>query len=286
MNMFNIILMVYAYIAGGLRTLSLSGGVKNVAAICLFIITGCVPIAVYVVLAVRKKKVSTDNMLFLVAALLWGGIYLMINPGIIIDSSMMVTADMMSDGVCAVIWSSIICYVVLRIVHCINAADDSQSVQIIRKMMTLIIVFTILVVAVISLPQLVLNIAGYSDDQAVDSTWAVVDFLFKLVNVILIIVVLVKGRRLCTSLIADEYSDESVQMADRLATSCTRVISAMVILSLVKNIIQLFTITTNSNLNFSVSIPVYELVILVVVYMSSKNLARSKAIKDENESYI
>ena len=286
MNMFNIILMVYAYIAGGLRTLSLSGGVKNVTAICLFIITGCVPIAVYVALAVRKKKVSTDNMLFLVAALLWGGIYLMINPGIIIDSSMMVTADMMSYGVCAVIWTSIICYVVLRIVHCKTAADDSQSVQIIRKMMTLIIVFTILVVAVISLPQLVLNIAGYSDDQAVDSTWAVVDFLFTLVNVILIIVVLVKGRRLCTSLIADEYSDESVQMADRLATSCTRVISAMVILSLVKNIIQLFTITTNSNLNFSVSIPVYELVILVVVYMSSKNLARSKAIKDENESYI
>ena len=119
-----------------------------------------------------------------------------------------------------------------------------------------------------------------------DAEWAVILFIFQLVNAALVILVLIRGYKLCNSIIENEYSDETIRMAERLSKTSKSVISAMVILELSKNVFQLFIMTTLSNADFKISLPLYELIILVVVYMGVRNLAKTKAIKEENDSYI
>ncbi len=284
--MVNGILNVFAYIAEWLRNMSLAGGAQNVFAIFMFCLIGCVPLAVFIVLSIRKMKIDADYMLLGLSAALFIGIYMMINPGYIIDENAMITFDMLDLAISSVIWSVLACYVVLRIVESIDRADRTQIVQIIKKIICVIVVFTAFVIVCVSLPELVRTYRTNAGAMSSDAGWAVMLFIFQLVNAALVILVLIRGYRLCNSIIENEYSDETIRMAERLSKTSKRVISAMVILELSKNVFQLFIMTTLSNADFKISLPLYELIILVGVYMGVRNLAKTKEIKEENDSYI
>lgn len=284
--MVNGILNVFAYIAKWLRNMSLAGGGQNVFAICMFCLIGCVPLAGFIILCIRKKKIDADYLLLGLSAALFLGIYMMINPGYIIDGNVMITSDMLGLGVSSVIWSVIMCYVVLRIVESIDRADSTQIVEIIKKIICVVVVITALVIAGVSIPELISTYRANAGTMSSDAGWAVILFIFQLVNAALVIWVLIRGYKLCNCIMENEYSDETIHMAERLSKTSKTVISAMVILELSKNVLQLFIMTTLSNADFKISLPLYELIILVVVYMGVRNLAKTKEIKEENDSYI
>ena len=220
------------------------------------------------------------------SAVLFIGIYMMINPGYVIDGNALVTSDMLNLAISSVIWSVLACYAVLRIVESIDKADSTQIVEIIKKIIGVIVVFTAFVIVCVSLPELVRTNRTNAGAMPGDAGWAVILFIFQLVNAALVIWVLIRGYRLCNSIIENEYSDETIHMAERLSKTSKSAISVMVILELSKNVLQLFIMTTLSNADFKISLPLYELIILVVAYMGVRNLAKTKAIKEENDSYI
>ena len=284
--MVNGVLNAFAYIAKWLREMSLAGGAQNVFAICIFCLIGCIPLAGFIVLCIRKRKIDADYLLLGLSAVLFIGIYMMINPGYVIDGNALVTSDMLDLAISSVIWSVLASYAVLRIVESIDKADSTQIVGIIKKIICVIVVFTAFVIVCVSLPELVRTNRSNAGAMPGDAGWAVILFIFQLVNAALVIWVLIRGYRLCNSIIENEYSDETIHMAERLSKTSKRAISAMVILELSKNVLQLFIMTTLSNADFKISLPLYELIILVVVYMGVRNLAKTKAIKEENDSYI
>lgn len=256
--MVNGILNVFAYIAKWLRDMSLAGGGQNVFAICMFCLIGCVPLAGFIILCIRKRKIDADYLLLGLSAALFIGIYMMINPGYVIDGNSLVTSDMLDLAISSVIWSVLACYAVLRIVESIDRADSTQIVEIIKKIICAIVVFTAFVIICVSLPELVRTYRTNAGAMSSDAGWAVILFIFQLVNAALVIWVLIRGYRLCNSIIENEYSDETIHMAERLSK------------------------TSKS----AISLPLYELIILVVVYMGVRNLAKTKEIKEENDSYI
>ena len=284
--MVNGILNAFAYIAKWLREMSLAGGAQNVFAICMFCLIGCVPLVGFIVLCIRNRKIDADYLLLGLSVALFIGIYMMINPGYVIDRNALVTSDMLDLAISSVIWSVMACYAVLRIVENIDRADSVQIVGIIKKIICVIVVFTAFVIVCVSLPELIRTYRADASAMTSDAGWSIILFIFQLVNAALVIWVLIRGYRLCNSIIENEYSDETIRMAERLSKTSKRVISAMVILELSKNVLQLFIMTTLSNADFKISLPLYELIILVVVYMGVRNLAKTKAIKEENDSYI
>ncbi len=284
--MVNGVLNAFAYIAKWLREMSLAGGAQNVLAICMFCLIGCVPLAGFIVLCIRNRKIDADYLLLGLSAALFIGIYMMINPGYVIDGNALVTSDMLNLAISSVIWSVLACYAVLRIVESIDKADSTQIVEIIKKIICVIVVFTAIVIVCVSLPELVRTNRTNAGAMPGDAGWAVILFIFQLVNAALVIWVLIRGYRLCNSIIENEYSDETIHMAERLSKTSKNAISVMVILELSKNVLQLFIMTTLSNADFKISLPLYELIILVVAYMGVRNLAKTKAIKEENDSYI
>ena len=79
--MVNGVLNAFAYIAKWLREMSLAGGAQNVLAIFMFCLIGCMPLAGFIVLCIRNRKIDADYLLLGLSAVLFIGIYLMINPG-------------------------------------------------------------------------------------------------------------------------------------------------------------------------------------------------------------
>ena len=284
--MVNGMLNIFAYSAVWLRNMSLAGGGQNAFAIFMFCLIGCMPLAGFIVLCIRNRKIDADYLLLGLSAALFIGIYMMINPGYVIDRNALVTSDMLDLAISSVIWSVMACYAVLRIVESIDKADSTQIVEIIKKIICVIVVFTAFVIGCVSLPELVRTNRTNAGATPGDAGWAVILFIFQLVNAALVIWVLIRGYRLCNSILENEYSDETIHMAERLSKTSKSAISVMVILELSKNVLQLFIMTTLSNADFKISLPLYELIILVVVYMGVRNLAKTKAIKEENDSYI
>lgn len=284
--MVNGILNIFAYIAVWLRNMSLAGGGQNAFAIFMFCLIGCMPLAGFIVLCIRNRKIDADYLLLGLSAALFIGIYMMINPGYVIDRNALVISDMLDLAISSVIWSVMACYAVLRIVESIDKADSAQIVGIIKKIICVIVVFTAFVIVCVSLPELIRTYRAAARTMSSDAEWSIILFIFQLVNAALVIWVLIRGYSLCNSIIENEYSDETIHMAERLSKTSKSAISVMVILELSKNVLQLFIMTTLSNADFKISLPLYELIILVVVYMGVRNLAKTKAIKEENDSYI
>ena len=73
--MVNGVLNAFAYIAKWLREMSLAGGAQNVLAICMFCLIGCVPLAGFIVLCIRNRKIDADYLLLGLSAVLFIGIY-------------------------------------------------------------------------------------------------------------------------------------------------------------------------------------------------------------------
>ena len=62
--MVNGVLNAFAYIAKWLREMSLAGGAQNVFAICMFCLIGCMPLAGFIVLCIRNRKIDKLDMLY------------------------------------------------------------------------------------------------------------------------------------------------------------------------------------------------------------------------------
>lgn len=73
----------------------------------------------------------------------------------------------------------------------------------------MIVVFTAFVIVCVSLPELVRTNRTNAGAMPGDAGWAVILFIFQLVNAALVIWVLIRGYRLCNSIIENEYSDEN-----------------------------------------------------------------------------
>ena len=67
--MVNGVLNAFAYIAKWLREMSLAGGAQNVLAICMFCLIGCVPLAGFIVLCIRNRKIDKGSVCLLGPAL-------------------------------------------------------------------------------------------------------------------------------------------------------------------------------------------------------------------------
>lgn len=199
--MVNGILNIFAYIAVWLRNMSLAGGGQNAFAIFMFCLIGCMPLAGFIVLCIRNRKIDADYLLLGLSAVLFIGIYMMINPGYVIDGNALVTSDMLNLAISSVIWSVLACYAVLRIVESIDKADSTQIVEIIKKIIGVIVVFTAFVIVCVSLPELVRTNRTNAGAMPGDAGWAVILFIFQLVNAALVIWVLIRGYRLCNSII-------------------------------------------------------------------------------------
>lgn len=279
-----------------LRRLSLSGAAKNAAAILIYAAIGLAPALYLLYRLVKKRGKWEDCLLGLLSILLFGGLYLYINPALFIN--MMAMTGMEEGGklmVSSCIWSVIAGYAALRALR--SFGEKEQESDKIRQLIFLlrcvgaILVFTFCF----------LEIGNGAEDLARlrdSNTGAMAGQLFVSELVIWLRIfgdavtsglelwILFCGEKLLEALSEDRFGEETEGCARKLYEVCRITVYVSVIYGLCFNLLQLFLSRSLLNADYTVRFPIGRIVLTLAVMLAAGYLAEGRKLKQENDLFI
>ncbi len=298
----------------GLRALSLSGGLGNVAACILYAAVSLIPVAALAVLMLRHKARPEDGLLVLLSAALFAVLYLMVNPAIIgslfgasalplVDQVMLGGLDPSLGGSAALpagkailgttVYSVLVGYLVLRVLRLFFAGSTEKLQKYLADLlfcMNLLFVWLAFGVGFSKMMDSIqsLGAGNTAGGQLMGmSTFVLVlQFLVDALPYLLDVLVVFAALRLLDELKADRYSPESVEAARRLSRLCGGALAATTLTNMAFNLLQLLVKRSALVINSSVEIPVFSIVFVLAVLLFARFIAQSKQLKDDNELFI
>lgn len=251
--------------------LSLKSSFGNAVAIGVYVLICLVPIFALLFKAKRKTFQKADSLLVLMSAVLFVVIYLLINPtemgmlGYIESSAVMVAFSF---------WSLFVGYLILKFTSSLQKADSSKTEKLLSALLKIIgavFVFSLCTVKSAATGIGIMNFLAFVN-LAVPNVFGVVAVFGSL--------------NLLSEIITDKYSEFAVKATENLSQLCILGVKVSVLVSALYNVLQLRFINELSNVNFKVEIPLLSLGFILTVLVMSKYIRDSKALKEDNDSFI
>lgn len=284
----------FAQLGSGLRILSLSGQVGNVAAI-LFYIAFCIAPCAALLIHKRKRDFYKEDILLLVfSALLFVIMYLLINPGLINQDSGSNGGILFAKGVFGVtVYSVIGGYAILRALRLFFFSDTKKLH---KYMIGLLVLVNALFVFIIFGPganNLINSFKALREGNlenehllGMDYVFLVLQFLVDNIPLMLNILIVNRGIALIGELAENRYSVASVSEAENLSIICRVSLVITVLGTIAFNILQLIFSKFLHNINSQVQIPLFSIVFVLAVLLFSRITAENKVLKEDSDSII
>jgi hypothetical protein len=142
-----VIAFPFEQIGMGLRSLSLSSGLGNAAAIIVYFAASLLPIAATLILRKKRKLCTEDGLLVMLSAVLFAVLYIMINPGVINTWTGGIAAQPVGKAILGGMVYSVLCgYFVLRVLRLFS---NGATEKLIRYMSVMLRLLTVLFVYII-----------------------------------------------------------------------------------------------------------------------------------------
>lgn len=268
-----------------LRRLSLSGGAGNTAAWALYVALCLWPMAL-VWRRWRRERLSPEDWLLPVLCMvLFAVMYWMINPGLLGD---VLSGEVGRAVLGMAVWSVAVAYLILCILRAVRQADTLLLQQYLRVMLAVLdILFTVVVVGVCG-GQLIRDMNGeaVADLPGLSRIYYVFRYVAVagpyLVDIQLLHLVMALLRRLGE----DQYSEEAVLAADKLAGYSIYGLCAMVLVNLGLNLFQLLFLKQLYMVDISVEIPLLSIGIALAALLFARYIRQTKTLKDDNDLFI
>ena len=271
-----------------LRNMSLSGTFGNLCAWALLVLLSLIPVAVLVVLRLRKKSLRVDWCLIPISVAAAVTIYLSVNPMLIGDWSMRgapIDADLGVSVITCAFYSLVLCYLVLR--FCLKLLRGSRE-ETLRSMERLCILATIVLVAIAFSEGygFVTKQRGISDATPFDDAFRIGRAAFSVVANIAL-----AATFLLTALAVRRYRLEgATQTLERrlhaFTVFCVVEIVAYLLSVAAYNILQLLLIKRLTTISISMILPLSELIIIAFIPAALHMIRETREAKEENALYI
>ncbi len=258
-------------LADFLGFLSLKSSFGNAVAIGIYTVICLVPVFVLLIKVKSKTFQKADGLLVLMSAVLFAVIYLLINPSEMGMHSYNGEASVM---VAFSFWSLFFGYLILKFTDSISRAEGRKT----EKLLSLVlrIMGAVFVFAFCTVKPSVTEIGIMTVLSFVNTA---VPHIFGLVTVF-------GALRLLNEFTLDRYSENTVKEAEKLSSLCILAVKVSVVISALYNVLQLRFINELSNVNFKVEIPLLSLGFILLVLVMSGFIKDSKALKEDNDSFI
>lgn len=286
----------------GLRKLSLSGVYGNILAILLYCILCGSPIFY---LLYRKKKqqvIKEDYILAIFSICLFAGIFLFINPGYIrYISALNAASDNYLVAIGGALWSLLICYITLRILHGVEQKKSINLLQALHILLIMIIIFTIVNILGIRLFSLISEIrqvtAGNTnmlqelsiiEDTSLNAAyiWLIVKYGLDNIPSLLLLWTIHLSMKLVRSLQRDSFSEDAVILSEKLGIRCKNVVIAISLLSVITNILQILFSRFLLSTQYQILIPIDSLILVFIILLFSRKISENRTLKMDNDSFI
>lgn len=297
----------FEQIGYGLRALSLSGSIGNIIAIGLYVIFCISPIIYYFILKKKGLNTEKEGFLFAISFFLFCGVYLYINPGLInqIEGLSHFTADYLFI-IGGTIWSVVILYILLCILHGIEKKDSVNLLSSMRYVILAIILLTLLDILVNGIVSLISNIrsvaegnsddlqffisdgifAGLNANLITTYIWLVIQYVLNCVPSIMLLRILFISKKIVDALQKNSFDEEAIEKLHKLAISCKNVVIAIGVLTVTQNFIQLGLVQHLLQSNYQVVVPIYTLLIVFVIMLLARKFSETRDLKLDNDSFI
>ena len=253
-----------------LGSLSLSGSVGNAIAVVIYAFICLIPVFVLLFRISRKTFVKTDSILVLMSAVLFAVIYLLINPSEMGLHGMGEEASMVAFS----FWSLLVGYLVLKFAEILKNTEGKRTERLLSVVLKIIGAVFMFALCTLEFTKAEVGIV------------TVFSALNSVLPAVLGIRTVFFALDLLTEFSLDRYSENTVREAEKLSRFCILALELTVGVSALLSVLQLRFINELSSVNFSVDIPLVSIGFILLLLMLSGFIKESKALKEDNDSFI
>lgn len=283
----------FAQIGDGLRVLSLSGDIGNIAAVLIYCIVCLMP-AVYLCIRVfRAKARAEDGLLALLSIVLFAVLYMMINPADIarhFGSAELVSGSKVMLG--ATVYATMAGYIILR---ALRAFTQSGTASMLRHLQILLYVLCALLVYAVSgagtirlmgaLEQLKIGNTG-DGNLTLSCIFIVLQFIVDSLPYVLNIIIIFSGFGFIEALEDGLYGDKVVPMARETARLCRIAVISIMLSQIAVNTLQFALGSLVRSSSYTLSIPLLPVVFVLAAMLLAHYFEQARALKDDNDMII
>jgi hypothetical protein len=284
----------FEQIGMGLRALSLSGGFGNAVAIAIYFLVCLLPAGVLIMVRKRRELHRDDWLPALLSAVLFGVLYLMVNPGLITEILGMAASPPVGKAILGgMAYSLIAGYLILRVLR-LFAAGSIQTLE--RYMAIMLGALNVLFVFMAFGACFSDMLTSISSVQAGNSgnehllggtyVFLVLQYLVNALPYILDIIVVFAALALLGEMRKERYSAGSVRAAERMSGLCVKALIITTFTSIIFNLLQLLFASYLMVINASVRFPVMSILFVLAALLLTRFVSENKRLKDENDSFI
>lgn len=274
-----------------LRKLSLSGTIGNMIAIIFYILFCLIPVFAFFYLRQRGKREKIDRFLFLLSAVLFVVVYLMINPGYLGNMGNLELGG--SIILCGTFYSAAFSYLVLRLLERFRQADLNGLLKNMNAILHILMAAfggIILFQLVFVLPENIQNLQKMNTMTGVDLRATYVFLVFRsIVNVfpyLTDIGIAYCGSRVLKETMADRYSDTTIAATRRLADKSMMMLKLTILVSLGFNILQAMFCKHLYQVDVTVLIPVFSIAFIMASLILARYVQENQKLKQDNDLFI
>lgn len=280
----------FAHLGSVLRQLSLSGSMGNLAAWLLYVVLSLSPFLLFLS---RSPKSPEHILIPLMSIVLFIVLYYMINPSHLGEN--FIHSQPLSTAILAApVWSLLLAYGILRLRRRLIRSDSMNLLSILTMLLSAL---AIILVAIIFLSEPASLLADIHSLEATNTALSAQDLLpsriflvlRSLVGILpygLDMLILYFAQKLLDAFTSDPYGQSTVEASRKLAQICGHSLAATALAHSILQILQLCFIGELYTLDAVIQIPLVSLIFMTAVLLLSRFIEKSRALKQENDSFI
>ena len=301
----------FEQIGDGLRALSLSGTVGNIAAITLYVLLCGSPFLVLLGIHRKRKAYWEDGLLAGLGTLMFFVMYLMINPGIISNAlgGFVGAAGTGKMILSVVLYSVLVGYLVLRVLRRTYTADMDKLQSYFSAILYMVGILFVWVVFGAGFGELRGSLKALAENNTMDSgavalggafmgtglvntslnlsrVFLVIRYAVDVLPYLLDTVIVLGGLELLQAMKADRYGETAVALAQKLSQQCGKMLAITVMTNVVFNVLQLIFLEKLLVVNSTVELPILSIFFVIIVLFLARLLTENKELKEDNDLFV
>ena len=287
----------FELLGDGLRSLSLSGTVGNIAAIIIYCLLSLIPAFIWIILKNKKHLVKIDGFLIILSGVLFFIIYYLINP------TLFMINGIASVTLAFLFYSLLVGYLVLRGITVWSKSDTvglQNGIRLLIYLLMISLIGAILIECVVNLPQAIQTLKD--KNTAVTDPWSMygtnmpglsVTIVFLVLRSVVTvipciweIVILTIILDIVKELGENRYSEKVINGFEKLGNICKQMLVATVGLNMGYAVLQVVFRNRLYEINMDVNVPIASIVLVLAVMLVAKYMKETQKMKEELDMFI
>ena len=294
-------------IGDGLRALSLSSIIGNIAAIIFYVILSLLPLSQALIHKIKGKKLlKSDFLLLFISACTFAVLYLFINPQIIpslFNSIIFADKSMIESEKALIAVAYLSIWAVFLALWLLRAYKRDNLISNIEKLLYAFAVICIVSICYTNVSELITFItkaysAGTADisaamfgipsgmTPAADIFLAFIRFASRIIPTLLLMKIFLPAEKLLQSIRLDPHAKENAEIASQVVSGAKVSIYFFVGCTAVYNILQLLLAKYAANIDVNIYFPIDQLILALSMLLLANFLAGDHKLYKENQLFI